>query len=67
MFERGDQLGNAHPVVERFLPVNVREACRETSIYPEPIVPRQAARLVSTGQQLSRDWLVRFLKHRIAG
>jgi len=21
MFERGDQLGNAHPVVERFLPV----------------------------------------------
>jgi hypothetical protein len=26
MFERGDQLGNAHPVVARFLPVNVREA-----------------------------------------
>jgi hypothetical protein len=26
MFERGDQLDNAHPVVERFLPVNVGEA-----------------------------------------
>jgi hypothetical protein len=30
MFERGDQLHNAHPVVERFLPVNVRAAALAT-------------------------------------
>jgi hypothetical protein len=26
MFKQSDKLDNAHPVVERFLPVNVREA-----------------------------------------
>jgi hypothetical protein len=30
MFERGGQLDNAHPVVERFLPVNLREAALAT-------------------------------------